>query len=299
MDIHSLQLLDGEVIYVAGKSTGEHSASASVNDWEIGVERMKLERLNYRMTMEGVPLLKARLQLGEMVSPCVHLGEQWVTLDSLKMDGGYVYVSLENAVDQNEQQEVLSDTVSTLPWIVKAGNIQLANSAFSMGNSQTRTVEWMLSGIGVEVDSLYNQGVIVKGHLKDLRAVEQDGLTLSTMQADFGLDSASTWIRGGFLRTQHSWLRLEAYADSNIEQILKQSLAVQLEGEIGLADLALFCADVPKDIQQKSISLQTIISLTEERLRVGQLILNMPDHFKLTGSGSLSDFPRAEPDGSL
>ena len=294
IDIEEIRCWDGNLKYFPGDSSAETHDTTTTLAWLIQIGVVDLQRLNCQMSMEGMPELKTILKNGQIDDTQIDLGKQLVTLDSLYLAGGNIDLALSES-EKKKKEQVQQDTLLSLPWTIEAGTIRLENSAFTMRNEESKTVELVLSGIGIQLDSLYNRGSIVKLQLKDLQAVQQDGIVLSTMHADIGLDSTAIWARGGFLRTLHSWLNLEVYANSDVSKLMEhEPLLIQLQGEVGMMDLLPFYAEIPSEIQEKILQVNTTLSLTNERLQVGQLILDLPEHFKLTGSGSFSDFQYPE-----
>ena len=91
-----------------------------------------------------------------------------------------------------------------------------------MKTADAGQTDLVLSGIAVQIDSVYNRGTVVRGNLVDLRAVQQNGIQLQQMQAQVDLDSARTASRGAFIRTAHSKIELTARADTSMNNLMKR-----------------------------------------------------------------------------
>ncbi len=88
------------------------------------------------------------------------------------------------------------DTSVSAPWTVKAHTVGMDNSAFSMEREGQQRAMLDLSGIGVRIDSVFNQKTRVRAQLKDVRAVQRDGVALTAMKGVAVLDSTETSLQG-------------------------------------------------------------------------------------------------------
>lgn len=66
-----------------------------------------------------------------------------------------------------------------------------------MKTADAGQTDLVLSGIAVQIDSVYNRGTVVRGNLVDLRAVQQNGIQLQQMQAQVGPRFGPDSIEGG------------------------------------------------------------------------------------------------------
>jgi hypothetical protein len=84
---------------------------------------------------------------------------------------------------------------------------------------------------------------------------------------------------------------LQATTEADVRNLMgEHPLTVVLSGQVGLADIAPFYAGIPEEIKDKQVAVNTSFTFTDEKIVVGQLILDMPEHFKLTGSGSVASY---------
>ncbi len=284
-----IRLSRGNIYLKTGKP-GADTATATVPlDWKFTVEDIGLQQLSYCMNAESLPFLGAGLETGRLVKGKVSLQQQSVDADSLYINGAWCnFVTAGADTLKTEQPE---DTLSSLPWTVRAAALQLDNGAFSLGNQQGKTAELLLSGIGVRMDSVYNRGTVVCARLKDLTATQEGGAAITSMQAGIVLDSAETALNGFLLRTDNSWLQADIHADTSMQELLqREPLSVVLKGRIDLRDVLPYFADIPEQIRNRAVDLNTVLSVTGKRIQIGQLLLSMPGNFKLTGSGSISSY---------
>ena len=173
----------------------EDTVQSNPLDWGIEVRQIKIRDVGYRMYTEGLPYLGAGIKDGSLTGGKVLLGEQSVEIDAVAVGGASCDVRMRIGT-------IVRDTGSTepsgsQPWLIRAGRLQLENSAFSMKTADAGQTDLVLSGIAVQIDSVYNRGTVVRGNLVDLRAVQQNGIQLQQMQAQVDLDSARDSIEGG------------------------------------------------------------------------------------------------------
>lgn len=291
VEVEQIVLGQGNVILRTGESAVSDTTITNPLDWGFIVGEIELHQIGFRMYSPGIPFLGAGVSEGSVKGGKVFLGQQMVEVDSVKLAGGWCDIQTVS-VDSIKQTKVSAvDTIVSLPWTVTAGRLHLENSAFSMVENGGLKNGFVLSGIALQIDSVYNRGTIVHAKLKDLRAVEQRGSAITAMQANVVLDSMETMVQGAYIRTPNSWIKLNVHSNASIQDLMgKVPLSVVLTAQIGLKDVLPFYPDIPKAIQSKKVNINTSFAVTKNRLQLGQLILDMPGHFKITGSGSLSSF---------
>lgn len=289
VDVEYIRLDGGDVTLVGGESAAPDTTAAKPFDWTLSVDRIDLKQIAYRMNTPTLPFLGAGVADGSMRGGKVALGRQTVDVDTLSVSGAWC--NMQTASGGQQPVTADADTTVSTPWTVRAGTVLLDNSAFSMEMGEAAKTELVLSGIGIQVDSVYNQGTIVRAQLRDLQAVQKDGVSITSMQADVALDSAETSLQGGYIRTPNSLIRLDVQTNTDVQHLMERTpLSVVMTGQIGLMDVLPFYPDIPVEIINKTVSVNTSLSLTSNRVQLGQLILDMPGHFKITGSGSLSSY---------
>ena len=291
VDVAFIRLADGEVALKTGNRSREETKERRPLKWTFAVDRIDMEQLAYRMKTATLPALGAGLMDGFVTRGKVSLDAQTVHVDSVAISGAWCDMQLANRETQENTEVADSDTTASLPWTVRAGTVALDNSAFDMEREGMPQAMLALSGIGVRIDSVFNQKTRVRARLKDVWAVQKDGAALTSMQANVVLDSTESSLHEGYIRTANSRLRLEVQTRSDVRNLISSNpLAVVLSGKVGLRDVLPFYPGVPEEIQDKQMDINTSLALTEEKVQVGQLILELPEHFKLTGSGSLMHY---------
>ena len=284
-------LADGEVSLKTGATSSSDTTVAQPLNWTFLVDVIDLHQVTYRMNTPTLPYLGAGIGTGKIEGGKVALGQQSVDVDSVGISGAWcdMLMGIQDTVSNSLTAAV--DSIATQLWTVRAGTVWLDNSAFSMKQGEAEKTELVLSGIGVQIDSVYNQGTVVRAQLKDLQAVQQNGISITSMQGLVALDSAETFLQGGYIRTPNSWIQLNVRTETDIQHLMGRTpLSVMLNAQIGLADVLSFYPDLPVSIRNQKVNVNTSLSVTDNRLQLGQIILNMPGHFKITGSGSLSSY---------
>lgn len=292
VEIDQLLLNDGQIVLATADTVTVPDTTASKPlDWTFLVDRIELNRVNYRMTTPTLPLLGAGVEQGRITGGKVALAEQTIDVQALDISGAWCNLQTADADTLPQPQPVAADTLSSQPWTVRAATLQLDNSAFSMLSGEEKKMDILLSGIAIQLDSIYNRGTVVRAALRDLKAVQKDGITLTSMQAHVALDSTETSLQGAYIRITNSWIKLDAHSDTDLQHLMERvPLTVSLNAEIGLADITPFYPDLPREIRNNKVNINSSLSITDKRLQVGQLIMNMPGHFKITGSGSLASY---------
>ncbi len=296
IDVDYIQLKDGEVkLALGGNQSVDTLVSESLPDWVFRIDKIDLAKIDFEMNTPALPFLSAGASKGSIVKGVVSLGQQDVSVDSIDVSGSWCHMELAEEAAEQESVEMAKDSSLKTLWTVQARSLKLANSAFKMQFGAEEKTEMLLSGIGVELSHVFNQGTLVKAKLKDLQAVQQDGIAITSMQADIILDSLETNLKGGYIRTPNSWLNLTAKVDSDVTTIfVEKPLLVSLKGEIGLLDLKPYYQSLPEEISSKKLLVNTAFSMGKQSVNVEKLSLEMPEHFKMTGEGDCVSYQNLE-----
>lgn len=291
VEIDRVQLRDGEISWASSRETAADTLPSSPLDWSFLVDRIELQRVSCRMKTSDGSLLDAGVTEGGLFRGGIGLGGQTVEADSLGISGGWCHLRSSEAEAEDDAGVRQADSAVSLPWTLRVRTLALDNSAFSMMGERDTLAGIVLSGIGVRMDSVFNRGPVVRARLKELKAVQKDGVTVTDMRAGVDLDSSRTSLRGGYVRTLHSQLRLEVRAGTGVQRLMEEKpLSVRLSGYVGLQDVAPFCSAIPRSLIARSVEVRSVLSLTEKQLQVEQMFLDMPGYFRLNGEGSLSSY---------
>ncbi len=283
--------VEGGRVWMEGENGTEEDTEKKEMEgegWRIGVERVELVRMAYGMRTPSMPELRAGLGEAWVAGGEVGIGGQTVGVDSVWVSGGWCRM----AGGGSEEKMMKEEEGTGMPWTVLVGKVGLENGDFRMGEGKEKLV---LSGIGVQVEEVYNRGTVVRARLRDVHAVREGGPVLAGMEGSVVLDSTETAFRGGVLHTRHSHLRLEVDADAGFEDIPgREPLQVAVSGEIGMEDVGVFYSGLPEELRGERLSVGISALWSGEDLKVGQLLLEMPGHLKVTGSGNVSGWRERE-----
>ncbi len=291
VNVSEIRLSGGDVQIDAGISEKVDTTRSTPIEWLVSVDRLLLDRLSYRMSMESLPLLDAGILQGKIIGCDLALGPQIVDVDSLVVSGAWCRIVTSGGDTLKEPEIVENDSEISIPWTVRVNSVEMDNSLFNISEQGTSKAVIALHGIGVRVEDVFNQGTRVKAKLKDVWASQQDGLTLTSMQGDVRLDTVLSSLQGGYICTPNSRIKVEVGADADFQNLPGRSpLSLVVSGSIGMEDIVYFYPELPEELWGKQINFNTSLSLTNNRLQLGQLVWDMPGHFKITGSGSIAGF---------
>ena len=285
-----IRLQGGEVDLLTGSNSEQDTATSKIPDWTFEIDRIDLNQIAYRMGKDSLSFFYTGLKEGRVTEGIVVLGGNAVSVGSVFVSGGWCRMRSGEKV-AGDGQASRTPEVPAVPWTIRAGTVRLENSAFQMERQNLPQTHLVLAGIGIQLDSIYNRGSVIKALLKDLKAVQEGGIEVTAMRAAVDLDTAVTALHGMYVQTPYSWLRLEAQADTSLQHLMgKMPLAVSLNARIGMQDILPFYENIPLVIRQKTMGVNASFALSGERIQLGQLILDMPGHFKVTGNGRAASY---------
>lgn len=165
-------------------------------------------------------------------------GSNPVEIDAVAVGGAWC--DMQMGTEQSSGTPVTEPSGSQ-PWLIRAGRLQLENSAFSMKTADAGQTDLVLSGIAVQIDSVYNRGTVVRGKPGRSEGCTAKRNTAATDAGTGGSRFGPDSIEGAFIRTAHSKIELTARADTSMNNLMKRvPLIVQLNARVGLADLTPF-----------------------------------------------------------
>ncbi|MEG2791181.1 MAG: hypothetical protein RSA98_06285 [Odoribacter sp.] len=289
VEIQNISLADGSVSLLTANQLSVDSTVVKPFDWTFLVQQIVFCRVDYRMISNFLPELSAGVTMGNIVGGKVNLQLQTVDVDSVSLQEGWC--KMRTASVRSVSPSTAVDSMKSFPWTVRAGSVHLENSAFSLKNNGKDRTNLIVGGIGIQVDSIYNRGTVVRATLKDLQAVQQKGIQITAMRAGVSLDTAITDLQGVYLQTPYSRIRLTARMDTSVQYLMKQiPLLVTMQGELGFSDVSLFYPEIPPEIRNKAMQIDLACAITGDSVEVGQLLFSLPDYFHLTATGKLSSF---------
>lgn len=292
--LRDLILAGGAVMLVTPDKTIPDTVEGKPFDWSIIARHMAFRNITYRMESASLPYLFAGIGDGKIAGGEVDIGKQYVNVDTVDIRRGHC--SIRTAESAGQKNATVEDTVASSLWTVRAGVVLMEDNAFSLASGgEKETVDIILSGIGIRLDSLYNRGTVVRGKLRDLRLLQQDGIRVENMRADVALDSADTRLAGVYIKTPNSLIRLDATAAGPLADLMERvPIQVNLNARIGLADLTPFYGGLPEELRGKTLDIDADCRLSDDRVSVSGLQMAMPGIFQIAGKGQFSSIRRLD-----
>ncbi|MBQ5720844.1 MAG: hypothetical protein IIV67_01050, partial [Bacteroidaceae bacterium] len=254
----------GDVTICLADTTAADTTESSPLPWTIGIEKVRLDRLNLSLQMP---------------------------LDSL--DLGL----------QIREGELNDGNIDLLQGIYQADDIHIKTDTIRY-NAQTDTLEHagidftqiLLTETSLQLNNpFYNQTSNAAGASLMLTAKERCGLAIDTLSANIGLDSTTVWADDLLLKTPFT--RIEAA--THIGLVAFQShgtgrIDAQIIGEIGNEDIRYFVAnhlqeDELKALPQAPLHINVNANGTTDLLQLSQCTLAMPEIIEAHLEGSLSN----------
>lgn len=303
-EIDFLRLSEGDVFLIPGVEEKEQDTVAGKSfDWIFTARKIELDRIRFEMKSEDMPYLGAGLEQGEIVGGNVEIGQQLVKVDSVFVLSGYCHLkTAEKAPGKNLgkipgktiESEVASNDTSR-PWTIQAQTLAMRNGTFDMQSDGEKEMELRLFGVGIRLDSIFNQGSTIRADLAELKLVQEGGVRVEEMKAEVELDSTDTDLSGGYIKTRYSTLNLSIHSDTSVAGLLeKVPLKVALKGRVGMQDLAFFYKGIPVQLADRTTSVDLMAAVSKDVIQVDRLKLGMAKHFDISGKGRLSSIRKLE-----
>ena len=254
----------GDVTICLADTTAADTTESSPLPWNIGIEKVRLDRLNLSLQMP---------------------------LDSL--DLGL----------QIREGELNDGNIDLLQGIYQADDIHIKTDTIRY-NAQTDTLEHagidftqiLLTEASLQLNSpFYNQTSNAAGASLMLTAKERCGLAIDTLSANIGLDSTTVWADDLLLKTPFT--RIEAATHIGLAAFQSYGtgrIDAQILGDIGNEDIRYFVAnhlleDELKALPQAPLHLNVNVNGTTELLQLSQFTVAMPGIIEAHLEGSLSN----------
>lgn len=221
----SLDGADVDLIMDLRRSQPSEPDSSASADWLIGLEKLSLKDVHYRMSMmPSVDSLSSVIRSGELKNVAVNLAASTVRVGYLGVDrlsAAYLLPEKEQAEAFVREIPSLEDSVTTQqkPWTIMADSIRLRDSEALYSVRGAVPVEGLdfnyiqASNINVSIDDFYNRGSKIRIPLKGLSVDERSGLCVRRMNGSFEMDSTVIKADSLVVRTLLSEIELNAVAD--------------------------------------------------------------------------------------
>lgn len=148
-----------------------------------------------------------------------------------------------------------------------------------------------LSGIRVEIDSIYNRMTDVKAEIRDLAAVERSGLAIRSAQGRIEMDSTSYRAEGFDIKTTSSNIRLDALLGTGITDMSPSTpVDVNLNADLAMKELMLLYPvedTLKKTFQDERLRIESRITGRLSNLNLAKLQASIPEMLDFSTHGRL------------
>ncbi|WP_295939119.1 translocation/assembly module TamB domain-containing protein [uncultured Alistipes sp.] len=305
----SLRLDRGRVDFTVGP--GSENAPPEAADttggfpWQIEVAELLLDQVDFQMHMlPDTTELKVVLFHGELADGVVNLDTQDVNVGRVSLDGGsYAYLTTPSQSTPQPVQDTVASAPS-LPWTVRVGQVELQDNALQYGSLwgtpqpgfDMNHIE--LTGLDLQIDSIYNRSADVAATIRRLSFRERSGLEVTQAAGRFSMDSAQVLLSGFALSTTRSHLAADAVAGASILSMAGDApLRAELSADLGPGDLFLFYpadAGLEQALQGQRLTLEGDVNGVLNALNLQLLQVEMPGHIMLRADGQVRSV--ADPD---
>ena len=294
IEAKNIELREAAILLEAGENVQPDTVPSQPTDWTFSVGEIDFGQIRFNMKSAAMPYLGAGIGEGRIMQGTVSLGGQTVDVGGITIDQAWCDLKTGNTSKDSlpASPEVVPgvDTAKSL-WTVKAGTLWMKNSAFSLASGGQEQASVVLSGIAVRIDSVYNRGTVVRADLRDLQAVQKNGIEVQQMQADVDLDTTRTSLGKVYIHTRNSRLNMDIRSNSDLSGLMdKAPLNVTLEAQVGLADIEPFYRELPRQIKNRTVGVKATCAVGSDRVEISRFAVSMPGNLDVTANGKLSSF---------
>lgn len=235
----------------------------------------------------------------------VDLLTQEVIADKVRISNGRYVVMLPDSTAQKEvQQENIAsgETISTLPWDIKVGNVFVENNQFEMhvGKYQNDSNRFnmdhlFVKDININSDSLHNRGVYSALKVKSLSAKLTSDLVISNLKGYAEMDTNRITVNNLNLNTLLSSLQLTGSLTwgSDPKTFSIADLSADLNANISTFEVQkLIEEDGFKDSllnQRTFLTAKALLKGSKNRINIQQFDVRYPECFDITSKGVLDN----------
>lgn len=257
--LNTIDLSDAAITLLLNDTTPKADTTTTVVNWKLILEKINLNRVSFAMQM---PADSLRLS---------------TYIDKAELEGGLV-------------------DLETSRYSAKL--FQLSKSTFSYdGNNQElqpgfNPLHISLSDVNLAIHSILYGGRDIKATISEFKAIEQSGLTISSLTGDIESDSTTINIPQLLLQTPTSEIRLLAKVPWNSFSARPEGdMHVLLTASVGKEDLLTVAGPLPdsfkKAFPDKTTSLTAGIEGNMSSLLLRQLKAELPGAIRLDISGTM------------
>lgn len=295
-------VLDGARIRLVLKDTvtPEKPDTAAPSPLTIRARRLVLKNVDYTMRMLPViDSLAANIPSASLTDGSFDMITRRIHARSFNVDSVSAAYFIPALADTTKAAPP-ADTAAPLsePWTVTADRVSLSGRSLTYAVSGAKPSEGFdlnyisVTGVGIDIDSLYNRATSVRVPLRRLEARERCGLPLSASGL-FDMDSTRLTARGFDISVGSSRLLFDAMTGMG-DPARDPSLPLMLkaDGKVAVADIEQAMPSMRKmllGVPRKEIVLAADIDGTAGKLDIGKLLVDWPGYLRLAAHGSIAD----------
>lgn len=270
----------------------------------IQARALMLENIDFEMRMMPlIDTLRAVVPLAVLRDGDVDLGSQLIKARSLSVDSvsaSYLTPLLSDGGMTATAADSVTTADSSSLWKIYADSVRLTATHALYGVSGARPLPGLdmnyleVSDVSIAVDSFYNCGQDITVPLRQLRATERCGLTLSASGLFKMADSIMT-ARNFELFTQRSNLMFDAEMGLGdlTSETFSAPLSLQARGDLSLHDAALAVPAITPIVNAlpsgPGVALVADITGTSRRVSVNKVLFDLPRVAMLSASGAVDN----------
>lgn len=147
-----------------------------------------------------------------------------------------------------------------------------------------------VTDINIRLDSIYFSGNKIEAIINELLMKERSGLEIVSTKGKLMTSDESISIPKIEIKTQDSYISMNANADFNISEINKdKNISARFIADIGKNDLLKFVTDIPeqfiKDFPSEPIQIRAGIDGNLNSLNLTTFSVSIPDHIRILTEG--------------
>ena len=269
--------------------------------WNIGLRKVELLGVYYRMTMEGtITSLQCALPAATLLNGRVDLGKSRISLDSLTIDRPDIrYIAASPAEKAPEAKTAATDSAASTPWLITARGLRLRDGHAVYATEGARRSKGFdpayieASDIAIAIDSVRNRGSEIRVPLRELAATLPlcDSLPLKA-SGTFEMDSTAMHADGFSITTPSSTIGLSAMMGLKGQN---PPVSANLSASIANADLRALAPPAAAEIvamlpPYAPLLLAADIDGEMNSLDIKKLSAEIPRYISLSASGAISDY---------
>lgn len=275
-------------------------ADTAAAPWRISIGRFTVSNTAFRMrTASGGMELETTLADGTVDGCEVDLAASQVAVSRLALDrGAYTCRLAAGPAEDAEPAAAVAESASpAVPWQVRVERITLRDNRMAYGTLGHRPAAGFdpealeLTGVNLEVDSLWNRGSDIALRLAGLSFAERSGLAVSDAAGRFSMDSTGISLSGFRVATPRSQIAAEAHAGAGIAALDPLTpLSADVRMTLAAADLTPWVV-FPGTLQNRLLSGQFSVAGTLGNIPEAALCLSIPDMLIINISGTAKNLP--------